>query len=116
MSSFALMTHRADVKRQVVGIGKDDLNHAVIAEQEVHTDLPCKLWPVSGTTDYDNSKGATVSNFEGIVAHDADVKVEDLIVDVRDRIGTLLFTKNFRVKESLIWPGEHLALTLEAVS
>ena len=116
MSSFALMTHRADVKRRVGGSGEDKLNRPITAEQEVHTDLPCKLWPVSGTTDYDNSKGATVSNFKGIVAHDADVRIEDLIVDVRDRIGTLLFSKNFRVKESLIWPGEHLALTLEAVS
>ena len=116
MSSFVLMTHRADVKRQVVGIGKDALRHPITAEQEVHTDLPCKLWPVSGTTNYDSSTVATVSDFKGIVAHDADVKVEDLIVDVRDRIGTLLFTKNFKVLETLIWPGEHLELDLEAVS
>ena len=61
-------------------MAKIDLRHPITAEQEVHTDLPCKLWAVSGTTDYDNSKGATVSNFKGIVAHDADVKVEDLIV------------------------------------
>ena len=65
MSSFPLMTHRADVKRQVVGAGEDELNHPITTEQEVHTDLPCKLWAVSGTTGYENDKAATVSSFQG---------------------------------------------------
>lgn len=84
------MTMRAVVRRNAA-TGTDAHGHPVAPSYAAHATIPCRVWSRSRSAIEDGDKAVTVEILRAIFPLDADVREDDQIVNVNNRLGTTLF-------------------------
>ncbi len=114
MSARQRMTMRAIVERDTSS-GTDDYGQPVKPAWTTLATVPCWAWSKQCRERVDGNKSALIEDMRALFPLDADVLAGDEIVDITDRLGTVLIAGRIQI-ETMQRKHDHQEAGLERIA
>ena len=117
MSTRSQMIHRMKVERRVMARRSNAMGEDIPSPEIIHDRLPCRFWDQEARLVVTEGKIVKVAQQSAIAPYGADVKSNDIILEIYDRRGNRLFEETkYRVDSVHVFPKQCIVLALENAS
>lgn len=107
-----MLRHRCRVRRPTRDVSDVYGPQGTAATTEVHTELPCLVWPQRSEIRTEDGERIEVSDYMAVIEN-VDIQADDLLDQLTDRAGTSLGFPELRVHGSgERWQGAFIRLRL----